>query len=99
MRRRTKRVSVSITVPFVTLQFYLMYTFDAGRGIDTHRVANRVLAAGLAETVYSAAMPQVWVAPRYGVWRSWCSALVLFGTLEWSNHNPRRPSLVVAVST
>lgn len=44
---------------------YLVYTFDAGQRIDTHSVAQRLLKSGIAETVYSAAMPQVRVAPRY----------------------------------
>ena len=44
---------------------YLIYTFDAGQRIDTHQVAHRLLKAGVAETVYSAAMPEVRVAPRY----------------------------------
>ena len=45
---------------------YLIYTFIAGQPIDIHKVAHRLMNAGVAETAYSAAIQQVRVAPRYG---------------------------------
>jgi hypothetical protein len=46
---------------------YLIYTFFVGQPIDVHAVANKLMKAGVAETAYLAAMPQVRVAPRYRI--------------------------------